>query len=154
MKRLTLFAIACLLCLALAGCAWPEQPGMTPPPTAVQLDRGQRAAALAQQQEGAPYEYGGRTPRGFDCSGLVYYVYGKLGVSLPRTAAAQYDHTQRIARQDLRPGDLVFFLNAGQVGIYVGDGWFVHAPETGKPVAGAWLNTGYWHDNYYGAGRP
>ena len=123
-------------------------------PSAAQLDRGKRVAQLAQQQEGVPYQYGGHTPRGFDCSGLVYYVYGRLGVSLPRTAASQYDHTQRIAQSDLKPGDLVFFLNANHVGIYVGDGWFIHAPETGKPVGGAWLNTGYWHDNYYGAGRP
>lgn len=127
---------------------------MAPPPTQVETDRGKRAAQLAQQQEGVPYQYGGHTPTGFDCSGLVYYVYGKLGVSVPRTAAAQFDHTARVARDDLKPGDLVFFLDANHVGIYVGDGWFVHAPETGKPVAGAWLNTGYWHDHYYGAGRP
>ena len=109
---------------------------------------------LAQDQVGVPYVYGGRTPQGFDCSGLVYYVYGKVGVSLPRTAAAQYDRTRRVAEKDLKPGDLVFFLDAGHVGIYVGDGWFIHAPETGKPVEGAWLNVGYWHDHYYGAGRP
>lgn len=127
---------------------------MAPAPVALELDRGKRAAELAQQQTGVPYQYGGRTPQGFDCSGLVYYVYGKLGVSLPRTAAAQYDRTQRIALGDLKPGDLVFFLDANHVGIYVGDGWFIHAPETGKPVSGAWLNTGYWHDNYFGAGRP
>ena len=138
----------------LTGCAWPESRGTAGALTAQQMDRGQRAAQLAQQQVGVPYEYGGRTPRGFDCSGLVYYVYGRLGVDLPRTAGAQYDHTRRVALADLRPGDLVFFLGADHVGIYVGDGWFIHAPETGKPVGGAWLNTGYWHDNYYGAGRP
>jgi len=109
---------------------------------------------LAKDQVGVPYVYGGHTPQGFDCSGLVYYVYGQLGVSVPRTAGAQYDHTRRIAEKDLKAGDLVFFLNANHVGIYVGDGWFIHAPETGKPVEGAWLNVGYWHDHYYGAGRP
>lgn len=140
--------------MVLTGCAWPEPQGMGSPLTPAQMDRGKRAAELAQQQEGVAYEYGGHTPRGFDCSGLVYYVYGRLGVTLPRTAGAQYDHTLRVSRGDLRPGDLVFFLNASHVGIYVGDGWFIHAPETGKPVGGAWLNTGYWHDNYYGAGRP
>jgi cell wall-associated NlpC family hydrolase len=145
-KRFTKSSCVCLLFLCLTGCAWPEAPGMAPPTTA-QLDRGERAVRLAQQQTGVPYQYGGHTPRGFDCSGLVYYVYGKLGVSLPRTAGAQYDRTQRIAQAELKPGDLVFFLNASHVGIYVGDGWFIHAPETGKPVGGAWLNTGYWHDN-------
>lgn len=144
--------LSCLL--IFTGCAqWPE-PSVAP--SAVQQGRGKQAVQLAQQQEGVPYQYGGDTPRGFDCSGLVYFVYHKLGVSLPRTAAAQYDHTLRVARADLKPGDLVFFYggNLMHVGIYVGDGWFVHAPETGKPVAGAWLNAGYWNSNYYGAGRP
>jgi cell wall-associated NlpC family hydrolase len=153
-NRFTKSSCIWLLSLMLAGCAWPEPQGMGPPATVAQVDRGKRAVQLAQQQEGVPYQYGGHTPQGFDCSGLVYYVYGRLGVSLPRTAASQYDRTPRVARDDLQPGDLVFFLNASHVGIYVGDGWFIHASETGKPVAGAWLNTGYWHDNYYGAGRP
>ncbi|HEY3860199.1 MAG TPA: C40 family peptidase [Gammaproteobacteria bacterium] len=154
MKIQTVLLLSCLA--SLAACAqWPE-PSAVPAPSAQQLDLGKRAAALAQQQEGVPYQYGGHTPLGFDCSGLVYYVYGKLGVSLPRTAAAQYDHTPRVGRDDLKAGDLVFFYggNIMHVGIYVGDGWFIHAPETGKPVAGAWLNAGYWAQNYYGAGRP
>jgi cell wall-associated NlpC family hydrolase len=122
----------------------------------VQEDRGKHAVELAQQQVGVPYLYGGHTPDGFDCSGLVYYVYGKVGVSVPRTARAQYAHTQRVAADDLKPGDLVFFFGGDimHVGIYAGDGWFIHAPETGKPVSGAWLNVGYWHDHFYGAGRP
>jgi len=147
------------MCSFLGGCApWPEPQtaGYAPEPTPTQADRGQRVVELAQQQVGVPYLYGGRTPNGFDCSGLVYYVYGKLGVSVPRTALAQYDHTRRVALADLKPGDMVFFFGGDimHVGIYVGDGWFIHAPETGKPVAGAWLNVGYWHDHFYGAGRP
>jgi cell wall-associated NlpC family hydrolase len=149
--------ILCIaLCISLTGCAqWPEPSGAAAAPSAVQLDLGRRAVELAKQQQGVPYQYGGSTPRGFDCSGLVYYIYGKLGVSLPRTAASQYDRTARVGRAELKPGDLVFFYggNLMHVGIYVGDGWFLHAPETGKPVAGAWLNSGYWNDNYYGAGR-
>lgn len=151
------FILCVALCASLAGCAqWPELSDVAAEPSAVQLDLGKRAVELAKQQQGMPYQYGGSTPRGFDCSGLVYYVYGKLGVSLPRTASSQYDRTSRVARADLKPGDLVFFYggNLMHVGIYAGDGWFLHAPETGKPVGGAWLNAGYWAQNYYGAGRP
>ena len=71
---------------------------MAPAPSAAQLDLGKRAVELAKRQQGARYQYGGRTPLGFDCSGLVYYVYEKLGVSLPRTALSQYDRTSRVAR--------------------------------------------------------
>lgn len=129
---------------------------MAPAAAPVETDMGRRVATVAQQQVGVPYQYGGRTPMGFDCSGLVYYAYGKQGVTLPRTAQAQYEHTRRVPRQKLQAGDLVFFYggSAMHVGIYEGDGWFVHAPETGKSVAGAWLNTGYWNEHYYGAGRP
>ncbi len=142
---------------SLSACAeWPEPQPLASASTPAETDLGKQVAALAQQEEGVPYQYGGHSPLGFDCSGLVYYVYGKSGVSLPRTAQAQYDHTRRVARTDLKTGDLVFFFggNAMHVGLYIGDGWFVHAPETGKAVGGAWLNTGYWNDHYYGAGRP
>jgi cell wall-associated NlpC family hydrolase len=146
-----------LLCAVFSGCTpWPELDTAAPVASsdAPRSDREQQVVSLAKDQVGVPYVYGGHTPQGFDCSGLVYYVYGQVGVRMPRTAGAQYNHTRRVAQADLEPGDLVFFLDANHVGIYVGDGWFIHAPETGKPVEGAWLNVGYWHDHYYGAGRP
>lgn len=140
--------------LALAGCAaWPDSPhGFE----AGQAMRGQKVAALAQEEIGAPYRYGGSTPRGFDCSGLVYYLYRQVGVSLPRTAEAQYDQTARLTRSALLPGDLVFFFGgaATHVGIYLGAGRFVHAPETGKPVSFGSLQEAYWSNHYLGAGRP
>lgn len=153
MKTLT---VTLMLISLLGGCAeWPE-PGAAMAATPREMDLGKRVTALAEQQVGVPYVYGGHSPLGFDCSGLVYYSYGRLGVSLPRTAQAQYDHTRRVPRADLEPGDLVFFFGgtAMHVGIYTGDGWFIHAPETGKPVAGAWMNAGYWNEHYVGAGRP
>jgi murein DD-endopeptidase len=139
----------------LAACAqWPETP---PPATASQSASGAKIAKLAEAQVGSPYRYGGDSPTGFDCSGLVYYVYTQAGVSVPRTAEAQFDHLPRVERRDLQPGDLVFFRGEGNgglhVGVYIGSGWFVHAPDSGKAVEGARLDNPYWHSRYLGAGR-
>lgn len=153
-----LYGCLCLTLLTLTGCAqWPE-PGEASQPTPVQSKLGQKVAELAEQQMGVPYLYGGDTPDGFDCSGLVQYVYGQAGVKLPRTAEAQYNDTPRVARDALEPGDIVFFRSDSgslmHVGIYVGSHWFVHAPEGGKPVSGARLDGAYWYGHYLGAGRP
>jgi cell wall-associated NlpC family hydrolase len=95
---------------------------------------GVRAVRIAAQQLGAPYRYAGMSPSGFDCSGLVAYVYGKLGVDLPHNAAAQYAYGRPVGRGQLRPGDLVFFHGLGHVGLYVGHGKIIHAPQTGERV--------------------
>lgn len=147
---------ACLSACLLAGCAqWPAQPPRAVPQAAA-TERGLKVAQLAEAEQGVPYLYGGSSPRGFDCSGLAWYVYRQVGVSLPRTAQAQYDHLPRVARGELKPGDLVFFFGGVQmhVGIYLGDGRFVHAPETGAPVSNARLDTGYWNDHYVAGARP
>jgi cell wall-associated NlpC family hydrolase len=89
---------------------------------------------VAEHQRGKPYSYGGAGPRAFDCSGLVMYVYAKLGISLPHYTVAQWNATEPISQSQMQPGDLVFFDGLGHVGIYIGNGQFVDAPHTGSVV--------------------
>jgi cell wall-associated NlpC family hydrolase len=99
--------------------------------------RGASVVAVALRYLGVPYVYGGATPRGFDCSGFTQYVYGLLGVSLPRSAQQQYNATTRISRSQAVPGDLVFFFTGGLVshtGIYLGNNMMIAAPHTGDVV--------------------
>ena len=103
-----------------------------PPPPSPTL--AERAVALARTQLGVPYVYGGASPDGFDCSGLVMWVYGRLGITLPHNAAALFSVGRPVSLEHLRPGDLVFFPGLGHVGIYVGDGRMIHAPQTGEYV--------------------
>jgi cell wall-associated NlpC family hydrolase len=91
-----------------------------------------QAASIALQYLGVPYVWGGASPSGFDCSGLVMYVYAQLGISLPHYTVAQWNATEPIASP--APGDLVFFNGLGHVGIYIGGGRFVDAPHTGSVV--------------------
>ena len=91
-----------------------------------------QAASIALQYLGVPYVWGGASPSGFDCSGLVMYVYAQLGISLPHYTVAQWNATDPIASP--APGDLVFFNGLGHVGIYIGGGKFVDAPHTGSVV--------------------
>jgi hypothetical protein len=104
------------------------------PPKPVRIPLGRRAVRLARAQLGVPYVYGGSTPSGFDCSGLVSWVYGRLGVALPHNAAALYGTGRRVSLTAMRPGDLVFFHGLGHVGIYVGHGRMIHAPQSGRDV--------------------
>jgi peptidoglycan hydrolase-like protein with peptidoglycan-binding domain len=115
--------------------------------------RGARVVAVAKQYLGVPYRWGGASPAtGFDCSGLVMYVYAKFGISLPHNAAMQYGHGRPVSRSDLRKGDLVFFDGLGHVGIYVGGGNFIHAPHTGDVVRISPLS-GWYADTWVGARR-
>jgi cell wall-associated NlpC family hydrolase len=123
---------------------------------------GADAVALARQYLGWPYAWGGASPAtSFDCSGLVQWVYGQLGVALPRTAQAQYDATDRVAESDLRPGDLVFFAQTypdpaewiTHVGIYVGSGIMINAPQEGDVIKEVPAFDGFWGAHYAGAGR-
>jgi cell wall-associated NlpC family hydrolase len=116
------------------------------------LSLGERAVHTAEQYLGVPYVWGGESPSGFDCSGLVQYVYGKLGVHLPRTSYAQYDAGRHIGRGALEPGDLVFFDGLGHVGIYIGGGRFIHAPHTGTRVQIGTL-AGWYDEHWAGATR-
>ena len=97
---------------------------------------GERAAGLARRYIGVPYAWGGASPgHGFDCSGLVMYVYGKLGVNLPHHAASQYRYGREVSRWALKPGDLVFFSGLGHVGLFIGKGRFIDAPQSGRSSA-------------------
>jgi cell wall-associated NlpC family hydrolase len=102
---------------------------------------------------GTPYVYGGASPRGFDCSGFVMYVFAQLGISLPHNAAAQYGAGSPVSRSQLQPGDLVFFDGLGHVGIYIGSGQFVHAPHTGDVVKISSLSESWYSSTYVGARR-
>ena len=118
---------------------------------------GQAIVAEAQKYLGAPYVYGGASPAGFDCSGLVYYVLKTLGYSPNRTPEAQYDQGTYVSKANLLPGDIVFFSGNGStithVGIYAGNGQFIHSPNSRSTVSYASLTSGYWSEHYYGARR-
>ena len=116
----------------------------------------QSVLEYAKQFIGTPYVYGGSSPSGFDCSGFVKYVYSNFGVNLTRTTYSQVNEGTYVARENLQPGDLVFFGTSGNVhhvGIYVSDGNFIHAPKPGTTVRIETLNSGYYNNHYYTARR-
>lgn len=113
--------------------------------------------ATAKQYIGVPYVWGGTSPAGFDCSGLIYYVFKQHGITLNRTAKTQYTHGSYVSRAGLKPGDLVFFQNTyttgiSHVGIYIGSDQFIHASSS-KGVIVSSLQNSYWSGHYYGARR-
>jgi peptidoglycan DL-endopeptidase CwlO len=110
----------------------------------------------ALKQIGVPYVWGGASPGGFDCSGLVTWLWAQHGYTIPHFAASQF-HMGPVWIQDqaeLRPGDLVFFHKLGHVAIYIGNGYVVHAPHTGDVVRIAKLSRGWFQDTYVGATQP
>jgi cell wall-associated NlpC family hydrolase len=130
-------------------------PAILPPTNTL----GGEAVALAYQFLGVPYVWGGETPLGFDCSGLTMYVYGQLGIKLGHYTGFQYYSGLRVPRGRLQPGDLVFFhANAAGVpqheGMYIGNGSFIHAPQTGDVVKISSLFETRYALSYLGAVRP
>lgn len=124
---------------------------------ATSISIGERAAGVALRQVGVPYRYGGSSPGGFDCSGLVHYSYARVGKSIPRTTGRLWSGLDPIGRKDMRAGDLLFFSIAGKmshVGMYLGGDRFVHAPSTGKVVSVETLRSDYYSNAFIRAGRP
>ncbi len=120
-----------------------------------------RAVELARAEIGAPYVWGAEGPEAFDCSGLVLWVYGQLGLQVPRTAQQQFDWATPIDQSQLQPGDLTFFENTypssdriTHVGIYAGGGVVVMATTTGDYVREVPMPDPYWRAHFVGAGRP
>jgi peptidoglycan DL-endopeptidase CwlO len=107
---------------------------------------------IAMQYLGIPYVYGGASPAGFDCSGFIMYVFAQVGISLPHNAAAQYGYGMPVSRDQLQPGDLVFFNGLGHAGIYVGGGSFIHSPHTGDVVKISSIS-GWYASTWVGAKR-
>lgn len=128
-----------------------EPVGAAPP---ADLARGQVLVPLARTQIGAPYVSGGKSPSGFDCSGLMYWLYGHLSIELPRTTWEQFAAFPKVTRADLAPGDIVFFNGLGHNGLYIGAGSFIHAPNSGRSVQINQLTDHWYRDRYDGAVRP
>ena len=143
-------AVLVIVALALAGCA--STPNRAPTAssgsTKPSADRADQAAGYALTMVGKPYRYGGSSPSGFDCSGLVLYSYKSAGVALPHSTDKQRSASRPVKVAELRRGDLLFFNQEGKkfghVGIYVGNGKFVHAPSSGGSVRSDRLDSPYW----------
>ncbi len=142
--------------LGAAGCARPPRPG-APEEVAPGPPTGREIAARALAYLGAPYRRGGTSADGFDCSGLVQRIFLDHGVALPRTADEQAAAGAAVDREELAPGDLVFFRFAKpkptHVGIYVGHGRFVHAPGRSSPVRLDEMSSEYFRRRFAGARR-
>jgi cell wall-associated NlpC family hydrolase len=158
--------IVAAVCAVTAACGGhdiyrraPEPAVTTVPPAPAVPPRsvGEQAAIIAVRQIGIPYRYGGSSRSGFDCSGLVQYAYSHAGKQIPRTTASQWRSLQAVDRDDLQTGDVLFFRIKGKVshvGMYLGDGRFVHAPSTGREVTVAALDAPYYRKTFVRAGRP
>lgn len=149
--RRTIFAL--LLLLTVTACAKqvisPDLPATT---SASEESRNATVARLATRYLGAPYVWAGSSPSGFDCSGLVMYAFGKVGVAIPHNAAQQFRLGTPVARDRLVPGDVVFFNQLRHNGIYLGDGRFVHSTKPGG-VKIARLDDDWFRARWVGARR-
>jgi cell wall-associated NlpC family hydrolase len=145
-------AVVLATALALGGCA-----GSPRQPPAPERDAGRAIASMAASLVGTKYHFGGADGAGFDCSGLALYVHERVGLLIPRTAAEQQRAAHPVPLAQLAPGDLVFFDIRGHaidhVGIYAGDGRFIHAPRAGLAVTYGDLGRGFYARHLASAGR-
>ncbi|MFM9271728.1 C40 family peptidase [Halomonas elongata] len=146
--------LATLLLSWLAGCAGPDL--ATRDDGNLSMERTM-ILAEARQTLGTPYRFGGDTPSGLDCSGLVQLAYARAGIKVPRTSRRQFENLPPIDKA--RPGDLLFFDTAGRgdashVGIYLGHGQMIHAPGRGRRVTTSAVNLDYWRERFLGAAAP
>ena len=161
MKSLSLISLCLVLC-----CSLPVQAQSAPPegaavPMAAQarLAPGSLhpAVELAKTLLGIPYRWAGANPsQGFDCSGLVYYVYNQLQVRVPRMQRELFHQAKKIQKNQLQPGDLLFFdtfARLSHVGIYIGEGRFIHAPRRGLSVSIESMDSSYYRKRFVGARR-
>ena len=135
-----------------------EKPAEKPAPPVNNTNAASAVVNMAYSKLGSPYVWGAEGPNTFDCSGLTSYVFrNAAGVSLPRTSGSQYGVGTSVSKANLQPGDLVFFSTGGggisHVGIYVGGGQMIHAPQTGDVVKVSNINSSYWQNAYVGAKR-
>jgi cell wall-associated NlpC family hydrolase len=160
-RNIPILAIAVTMLGLVSACS-SQAPGTTVrPPQEKRVVRsqsiGEKAAAVAIEQVGAPYRYGGATSSGFDCSGLVQFSYRQAGKSVPRTTGQLWSSTTPVGRENLRVGDLLFFNIEGKmshVGMYVGGQRFVHAPSSGRTVSIATLTAPFYASAFIRGGRP
>jgi peptidoglycan DL-endopeptidase CwlO len=136
-----------------AAAALPVAPASVPSTSSpVPAPSRGNVVSIAMQYLGVPYVWGGASPSGFDCSGFTMYVYAQIGVSLPHYTGAQYAMGVAVPRDQLQPGDLVFFDGLGHEGMYIGNNQFIHAPHTGDVVKISSI-TGWYASTYVGARR-
>lgn len=147
------------LTLLLSGCASDEKLPLTIAPAKSAIGNS-RAVNDALQLQGQPYVMGGQSPeRGFDCSGLVYYVFNRQGLRLPRDTQSLVRQLPEVRPEQRLPGDLLFFTISGKanshVGIYIGEDRFVHAPssKTGRVMTSS-LDQSYWRERFVAVRRP
>jgi cell wall-associated NlpC family hydrolase len=116
--------------------------------------KAELAVEVALEAVGTPYRWGGESPlSGFDCSGLVRWAYGRVGVDLPHSSYALYGEGRKVSESAMKPGDILFFEGLGHVGLYLGRGRMVHAPQTGRHVEVVRLSTTNYGARLVGARR-
>ena len=150
-----------IIAASLSACsgqtAVKSRPAAAEPVAQSRTSVARQAAEIALRQVGVPYRYGGSTPSGFDCSGLVHYSYQRAGKAVPRTTKQLWEATSAVDNENIRVGDLLFFRFDGKmshVGMYIGDSRFVHAPSSGKTVSVESLSSDYYRQAFVRAGRP